>query len=113
MERRDSSFIYFILGALLGAIAGILFAPRSGKETREMLKETYEEYSEKGKEILEEKKERLAEAIEEGKKTVEEKSEELKEKFGEIKEKVSERVAEISSKGKEGSVEELPKETPS
>lgn len=111
MERRDSSFACFILGALVGAIAGILFAPRSGKETREMLKKSYEEYSEKGKEIFEEKKEQLEEAIEAGKKTVEEKSEELKGKFGEIKEKVSERVSEIRTRGKEEHVEELPKET--
>lgn len=111
MERRDNSFMCFILGVLFGAIAGILFAPRSGKETRETLKKTYEEYSKKGKEILEEKKEQIGEAIEAGKKTVEEKSEELKERFGEIKEKVSERVSEIRMRGKEEQVEDLPKET--
>lgn len=46
----------FVLGAMIGAaagaIAGILFAPKSGKETRKIIGEKAKEYSEKGKEML-------------------------------------------------------------
>ena len=41
----------FLRGALLGLIAGLLVAPRSGKETRENIKGHYEEISDR---ILEE-----------------------------------------------------------
>jgi len=36
----------FLRGALLGLMAGLLVAPRSGKETRENIKRHYEEISE-------------------------------------------------------------------
>ena len=46
----------FWLGIGMGAILGLLLAPRSGKETREKLKGDYEKYAEKGTEALEEAK---------------------------------------------------------
>jgi len=37
----------FFLGAMLGALAGVLFAPKSGKETRETAKNYYFEMKDK------------------------------------------------------------------
>jgi gas vesicle protein len=38
MENNDSSkFVYFLTGVSIGAVLGILFAPQSGAETREMI----------------------------------------------------------------------------
>ncbi len=37
----------FLIGATIGLALGILYAPRSGKETREMLKRKMEEMREK------------------------------------------------------------------
>ncbi|HMA54439.1 MAG TPA: YtxH domain-containing protein [Acidobacteriota bacterium] len=37
----------FLRGALLGLLAGLLVAPRSGKETRENIKKHYEEISDR------------------------------------------------------------------
>jgi gas vesicle protein len=37
---RDHSMMSFLLGAAVGGIAALLFAPRSGQETRRQLSET-------------------------------------------------------------------------
>ena len=42
----------FLRGALLGLMAGLLIAPRSGKETRENIKRHYEEISDRISEEL-------------------------------------------------------------
>ena len=36
-EDSGNSFVWFILGLGIGAVAGVLYAPQSGRETREML----------------------------------------------------------------------------
>lgn len=46
---------YFLIGVGLGAAVGVLFAPRSGRETRERLRQRAEE----GKRILTEKADEL------------------------------------------------------
>jgi gas vesicle protein len=44
MSDRDSnSFVWFLAGLGLGALAGVLYAPRSGSETREVLRARAEE----------------------------------------------------------------------
>ena len=47
----------FLRGALLGLMAGLLVAPRSGKETRENIKRHYEEISDRISEELSRMKE--------------------------------------------------------
>ncbi|MFQ5927343.1 MAG: YtxH domain-containing protein, partial [Terriglobia bacterium] len=78
-------FSYFLVGLGIGAAIGLLFAPHSGRETRQKLREHAEEgkdyltekgeelrsradhYLEKGKETVGRKKETLTAAIEAGK----------------------------------------------
>jgi len=87
MEENNSGskFLYFLAGVSIGAIAGILFAPQSGKETREyiagraddgreflskksrQIREQATDYMERGKSVLTQQKEHLAAAIEAGK----------------------------------------------
>ncbi len=45
MSDRDSSnsFVWFVAGMGLGALAGLLYAPRSGTETRDVLRARAEE----------------------------------------------------------------------
>ncbi|MCJ7666544.1 MAG: YtxH domain-containing protein, partial [Actinobacteria bacterium] len=68
MEKsRGSSYtldimITMVMGLAVGFAAGILLAPKSGKETRKELIEKGEEFVEKGKEGFELTKVKLAEA---------------------------------------------------
>ena len=39
MKNNDGIIIAFVAGAALGALAGVLFAPRKGSKTRELLRE--------------------------------------------------------------------------
>ena len=41
----------FVLGAAIGAGIGLLFAPRSGKETRKLLKDKMDDLVKKAKEL--------------------------------------------------------------
>lgn len=87
MEEHNggSRFVYFIAGIGIGALLGILFAPRAGRETREFLgtraeegreylrrrgrevREQATDYVERGKGALSEQREHLAAAVEAGK----------------------------------------------
>src|SRR5271166_2853947 len=42
-DRESNSFVWFLAGLGLGALAGVLYAPRSGSETREVLRARAEE----------------------------------------------------------------------
>ncbi len=84
-NKGTSSFSFFLAGLGVGAIGALLFAPKSGEETRQYLAEKAgagkdyvttkgKELSEKTEDILEKgrvavtkEKTRFAEAIEEGK----------------------------------------------
>ena len=89
----DNKFSYFFLGLGLGVAVGILFAPKSGPETRELIKEKAEEGKEyvkrrtdelkdsaneivdRSKQALARQKEQLAAAVEAGKSAYREKTE--------------------------------------
>ena len=51
MSKNKSGFGKFLLGAGIGLGLGILFAPKSGKETRQDLKEKMDDLVEKAKNI--------------------------------------------------------------
>jgi gas vesicle protein len=66
----DSRLSYFFLGLGLGVAAGVLFAPKSGAETRDLIRSKAEEGTEYVKRRGTELKETAAEALERGKSTV-------------------------------------------
>jgi gas vesicle protein len=103
-DRSNPSgvILAFLLGGLTGAALAILYAPRSGEETREKLgekmregaergrelrdravtrgKEIYEEasdYVEKQRDVVERKKDRLAAAIDAGRQAFREEKEKM------------------------------------
>ncbi|MGE5307284.1 MAG: YtxH domain-containing protein [Alphaproteobacteria bacterium] len=60
ITNGESKFPYFLVGIGLGAIAGLLFAPRAGEETRKYLRER----SAKGLDTLNRQAEKLRESTE-------------------------------------------------
>jgi gas vesicle protein len=66
----DSKLSYFFLGLGLGVAAGVLFAPKSGAETREFLRTKAEEGGDYVKNQAVNLKETAAEAYERGRQSV-------------------------------------------
>ena len=84
-DNGGAKFLYFLAGLGIGAVVGILFAPQSGQQTRDMIADRAEEsrdyllrrgrdlreqatgYVEKGKEAVAHQREHLTAAIEAGK----------------------------------------------
>ncbi|MFN3966836.1 MAG: YtxH domain-containing protein [Endomicrobiia bacterium] len=62
MSDKGSSgetILAFLLGGIIGACLGILFAPKSGKETREKLRFLIEDLEEKAENWIEEGKDKI------------------------------------------------------
>jgi gas vesicle protein len=82
---RLSKLAYFLVGGGIGAVVALLFAPRSGRETREIIAQRATEgrdrvlsasrtvgdrvttYVDKGREVVSAQKEQISAAIEAGK----------------------------------------------
>jgi gas vesicle protein len=100
MEEYGKSQVHFfkglLIGGVLGALAGILFAPKSGKEMRYDIKkkgneivkdgkEIYADASTKAKEIIGEVKHQAKELKREAEDAGEKISDEFHEKIGQVK----------------------------
>jgi gas vesicle protein len=83
-------FMGFLIGSVLGALAGIFFAPKSGKELRSDIKE-------KGSEVLKDAKEIYADASTRAKEIIEE----AKHQARELKKEADRHVSEARQKAKE------------
>jgi gas vesicle protein len=66
-ENVGGKISYFLVGLGVGAMLGILFAPKSGEETREYLSKKAEEGKEYAQRKARELKERADDLIERGK----------------------------------------------
>lgn len=68
-ERNNGAagvVVAFTLGALVGAVVALLFAPAKGEDTREFLSEKAREGAQKTKDFLKQQKETLSSAVERG-----------------------------------------------
>ena len=84
-DEGGSGFIWFLAGLGIGAIVGVLYAPKSGEETREYLRQKGEEgrdymvnqagrvreqaadWADRGKEVLNQQRENWTSAVQAGK----------------------------------------------
>lgn len=94
MSERNggSGVLWFLTGLGIGAVVGILYAPHSGEETREILMQKAEEgrdfvrerskdartqaekWAEKGKQVINEQKDQIRSAVEAGRQAYREKT---------------------------------------
>lgn len=84
-DNGGNSFLWFLAGLGVGAVVGVLYAPRSGAETREAIRERFEEgrefvttktgevreqageWVQRGKEALDQQKQQVRSAFQAGK----------------------------------------------
>jgi gas vesicle protein len=69
-DNGASKVSYFLVGLGVGALLGILFAPKSGKETREFLAQKAEEGRDYATRKAQELRERADDMVERGKEVV-------------------------------------------
>jgi gas vesicle protein len=91
-ERRSDGFLFGVLtGALIGAVAGVLFAPEEGSKTRGKLKKRLENDIERGKVFADNLNEKVAEVKVKAQPVIEE----LREKFEPVLEKLEDMSAPV------------------
>lgn len=66
-DKSDNTFLAFLLGGMIGAVCGILFAPRPGKETRAKLAHMAEDFNDRSNETIAKTKEIAKDVYKEGK----------------------------------------------
>ena len=76
-----STLLAFLGGAALGAVAALLFAPQSGRKTREQLRGYAREAEDALREAANEAGQKLGEALSEGKEFVDARKSVLREAF--------------------------------
>jgi gas vesicle protein len=76
-KKSDSKVFYFLAGLALGSLISVLFAPKSGEETREYLSNKLKEGSEYTHKKAHELREQAATVVEDGKSMVTQKKEQI------------------------------------
>ena len=77
-DSDGSSFIWFLAGLGVGALAGVLYAPRPGSETREALRSRAEEGREYVKNRAQDVKEQASEWADRGREVVSQQKDQFK-----------------------------------
>ncbi len=99
-ERQQGDFFKgFLIGGILGTLAGVLFAPKPGKELRSEIKEKGTEVLEEGREIYADASKRAKEIIEEARHQAKELKREAERHLSEARQKAREILARGEKKG--------------
>lgn len=100
-NRRGGSMLgSFLLGGLIGAVLGLLFAPRSGVDTREIIADRANEYWGDAEELYSTGKEKVTEVVATTKDVASEKSEALRVKIDEARGRLQDQVAKSAEAAK-------------
>ncbi len=96
-ESGASGLGWFLAGLGMGALIGVLYAPKAGKETREDIVNSALDAKEKAAELVEQGKQKASEYAEQGKQYVEQ----GKQKAAELVEQGKQQAAASIDKGRE------------
>jgi gas vesicle protein len=77
-DRDGNSFVWFLAGLGVGALVGVLYAPRSGSETREALRTRAEEGRDYVRNRAREAKDQASEWVDRGKDVVTQQKEQFR-----------------------------------
>ena len=91
----------FIVGGAIGAVAGVLLAPRSGEETRKILKDTADDMTRRADETAKQIKVKADDAVSD----LQKRGDEIKEKLQDLITKQKGEKAEATTEAKEESAE--------
>ena len=92
-NQQGHFFMGLLIGGALGALAGIFFAPKSGKDLRSDIKEKGSEVLKDGKEIYADASKKAKEIIEEARHQAEELKKEADRYLSEARQKAKEILA--------------------
>lgn len=106
--RRGSSFAALLIGGAVGAIVGVLYAPRAGAETRAAVSEKIDGYWGEGRDIYETGRTRVTEIASNVRPTVAEKTDAVREKIEDARERLAEQVAKSASTTREAVANAVP-----
>ncbi len=65
-EREGNSFLWFLAGLGVGALVGVLYAPRSGDEIRDVIRSKAEEGSDRARDAARRAREQASEWVDRG-----------------------------------------------
>lgn len=74
-DGGSSGFMPFIMGAAIGAGLALVFAPRSGEETRQKANDVADDVRERVRKIIDDAEERIKETVDESRENLDEKRE--------------------------------------
>jgi len=96
-DNGSSGLGWFLAGLGIGAIVGVLYAPKAGKETREDLMNGAREAKERAEELIEQGRQKAGEYAEQGRQYYEQ----GKQKAGELVEQGKQQASAYADKGRE------------
>jgi gas vesicle protein len=65
-DRDGNSFVWFLAGLGVGALVGVLYAPRSGDETRDVIRSKAQEGSDRARQQARKAREQASEWVDRG-----------------------------------------------
>lgn len=100
-RRGESVLAAFLLGGIVGAVLGLLFSPRSGKENREFIANKTEEYWGEGKEFYETSRARVVDETEELRVKIDSARDRLRDQVESVSRHAKDKVHEVAPAAKD------------
>jgi gas vesicle protein len=77
-DRDGSSFLWFLAGLGVGAVVGVLYAPRSGDETRDVIRSKAQEGAERARQQVRRAREQANDWMDRGRDVINQQRESLR-----------------------------------